>query len=300
MILNKTIGMSGLLNPNKFKLPTNFYIKPFSVDNKFFTDFHQLDKIPQNKADFLIESMEQMMKFPSIVQIKTRAIKQLCDQLPPNKQSLVFDIGCGCGYDTLNIANQSDQIEAIGIDNSQLMISKAQKHVHPRVKYLVEDINNIKIKADAAYVDRLFVSSANPNNLFNNIIRLIKPLGIISITDVDALSIILYPYNKTTQIILDKLQQGFVNPYMGRKLPELFIHDRINNFEVNPAISMVRNFQDLCKIFNFHETIDSLVFEGKLTVSEGNDWLNNMNTASNDGKFMYSVTFYTVQGYLKS
>ena len=180
------------------------------------------------------------------------------------------------------------------------MINKAQKHVHPRVKYLVEDINNIKIKADAAYVDRLFVSSANPNNLFNNIIRLIKPLGIISITDVDALSIILYPYNKTTQIILDKLQQGFVNPYMGRKLPELFIHDRINNFEVNPAISMVRNFQDLCKIFNFHETIDSLVFEGKLTVSEGNDWLNNMNTASNDGKFMYSVTFYTVQGYLKS
>ena len=80
MILNKTIGMSGLLNPNKFKLPTNFYIKPFSSDNKFFTDFHQLDKIPQNKADFLIESMEQMMKFPSIVQIKTRAIKQLCDQ----------------------------------------------------------------------------------------------------------------------------------------------------------------------------------------------------------------------------
>lgn len=292
----------GIFSNSNNKLNNNYNNKYFTTNNKYFKDFHELDKISQEKADFLIESMDQMMKFPSILQIKELAINQLCNKLSKKNPVILADVGCGCGYDTVKIANQSNQIRAIGIDNSHRMINIAKKNVHPRVQYRVGDINDMveyRSYFDACYADRLLVSSTNPNNLFDNLIQLIKPKGIISITDVDALSIILYPYNEITQMVLEKLQQGFVNPYMGRKLPELFTHSSIDKFEVTPSISMVRDFHDLCKIFNFCEIIDSIVVEGKITIKDRNKWLESMSVATKEGKFMYSVSFYTVQGYMK-
>ena len=83
---------------------------------------------------------------------------------------------------------------------------------------------------------------------------------------------------------------------MGRQLPELFIDSGLKNIQVTPSVSMVRDFDKLCSIFNFKEIIDEAVESKSITSIQGKTWLDNMSIASSKGKFMYSIIFYTVQG----
>jgi len=285
-------------------IPTNqLFTNVDNQSNKFFKKFHNLDDIPHNTAHFLINSMQVMEKFPSIRAIKENAIINMLDALPKNKHKNILAAGCGHGVDAKIIAKYLDNGEVIAIDSSKRMIKEAVKlSDHSKIIYKHINLNDMAACRantkyfDACHADRLLVSSPDYKMLFQNLISLVKPNGIVSITDVDALSIIFYPYNSVTKVILKQLQSDFVNPFMGRELPELFIDNELVDIEVTPSVSMVRNFADMCQIFQFEEIIASATKNGKLTSNEGEQWFNDMKQADKSRKFMYSVQFFTVQG----
>lgn len=62
-----------------------------------------------------------------------------------NRDKLVLDVGCGCGYGSNYISNSAKSI--IGIDKSKEAINYAKSH-YKKPKFLVMDACNLKFKKD--------------------------------------------------------------------------------------------------------------------------------------------------------
>ena len=113
----------------------------------------------------------------------------------------------------------------------------------------------------------------------------------------DALSIVMAPYGRTTQVILDELHQLFVNPYIGRTLPQVLMAGGLEDVVVFPETSMIRSFETLCKIFQFSQLADGAIKKGLLTLFEVNQWFEEMRDAEEKGTFLYCINFFTAIGH---
>ncbi|MBY0272314.1 MAG: methyltransferase domain-containing protein [Alphaproteobacteria bacterium] len=260
-----------------------------------FKEFANLDM--SENADYLIKSMDVMSSLESIKAIKYRALDSMC--LRPGDR--VLEVGCGHGEDAEALgAIVGDTGSVIAIDASKRMIDEAaQRSTQSNVEYLQTDAYDLNYSDhifSACHADRLLVSHEDYRGLFKEILRLIKQNGVVCFTDVDALSIILTPFNFITKIILEQIHKSFVNPYMGRILPELFIENGLREIKIIPETSMIRSFETLSEIFQFSQVADSAIEEGKLTRDLSSQWFKEMYQAEKEEKFLYCVTFFTVLG----
>lgn len=259
-----------------------------------FKDFCSLDSSPD--ADFLIHSMDVMSSLPCIQSIKNQAIYMM----NLKRGDTVLEVGCGQGRDTEIIAKEIEPDGTImAIDLSQRMIKEAKKRSQSsNVIYQAIDIFGVNalIPFSVCYADRLLVSHSDYDDIFSKMISLLKPSGKICITDVDALSMIIFPYNTVTQRVLTQIQRAFVNPDMGRKLPALFHSHHLKNIQMKVNVSTIQDFSILSKIFQFPIILRQLTDNATLTVDEAEKWLEDAYQATSNGTFMYGVTFFTVTG----
>jgi ubiquinone/menaquinone biosynthesis C-methylase UbiE len=269
------------------------------LDKNFhFKEFCNLDNSPD--ADYLMASMDVMYSLDSIQTIKKRSVNAM------NLQAgdLVLEVACGTGEDAelaAEIVGKSGAVTAI--DLSKRMIAEARRRsTHSNVAYAVEDATKLNYANDsfsACHADRFLVSHADYKSLFKEIIRVVKPGGTICITDVDALSIGIYPYTQATQIILAQLHESFVNPFMGRALPHLFVSTGLQDVKVTPEISIIRSFEVLNKIFQFSKITKESVKKGHLTQEASEKWFEEMYSAEKTGGFLYCLTLFTVSGRVR-
>jgi ubiquinone/menaquinone biosynthesis C-methylase UbiE len=260
-----------------------------------FKGFSNLDA--SEDANFLVNSMDIMYSLESIKIIKKRALESMC--LSPGDR--ILEVGCGHGEDAealgLIVGNTGS---VLAIDISQRMIEEAKKRSKQmNVEYLKDDARNLPYldhTFSACHADRLLVSSENYRELFQEVVRLVRPGGIICFTDVDALSIILAPFNPATNAILDQIHKSFVNPYMGRILPELFTEQGLTEVRILPEVAMIRSFETLSEIFQFSRIAETAINEGTLTREIAAEWFRSMYQGEKEKTFLYCITFFTVVG----
>lgn len=241
--------------------------------------------------------MDVMYSCPMVQSIKNRAITAMNLKIGDK----VLEAGCGQGNDIKKIA---DIVGAQGlvaaIDSSKGVINEAQKRFNQdNIHYEVMSAKHLKFEDNffsACHADRLLVSQEDYEGLFNELLRVVKPGGTICLTDVDALSIIIYPFNDHINKILKQIHASFVNPYMGRILPELFVKHNLQNIKVLPELLMIDNFNTISQLFHFPSIINTLINQQEITIPEANSCINTMDHASQNGSFLYSVTFFTVVG----
>ncbi len=264
--------------------------------NKFhFKSFGNLDDDPN--ADFFINSMDVMHSCQMVQSIKNRAIAAM----NLNIGDKVLEAGCGHGEDAKKISDiVGEQGLVAAIDASHKVINEAQRrYTKDNIHYSVMSVKDLKFEDNffsACHTDRLLVGHENYEESFNQLLRVVKPKGTICITDVDALSIIIYPFNDHINKILKQIHRSFVNPYIGRILPELFVKRNLQRIKVIPELLVIDNFDILSQIFHFPSIINILINKQELTIPEANNCMNMMHQASQNGSFIYSVTFFTVVG----
>jgi len=267
-----------------------------SLNNFHFKSFDNLDE--DKDADFFINSMDALESIPSVRSIKDRAIDAMNLQIG----DIVLEAGCGHGRDAQEIGKivgNIGRVEAIDVSLKTINEAKVRYPNSNNVNFSVMSANDIKFANNyfsACHLDRLLVGHNNYDNMFAEILRTIKPKGIASVTDVDSLSIVMYPFNESTKKILKQIQRSFVNPFIGRMLPELFIKQNLKNIHTLPELITIEDFTILSKIFPFPNIINDMIHNDELTVTEGNSWIDSMYKATNDGRFLYCITLFTVIG----
>ncbi|HVV67624.1 MAG TPA: methyltransferase domain-containing protein [Gammaproteobacteria bacterium] len=266
------------------------------IDTGFkFKEFCSLDDSPI--ADYLIKSMDIMLSLASIQQIKKESINLL--NLKPGQK--VLEAGCGLSNEVELMAGMvGEEGRVIAIDTSHRMLEIAKS----RVKSTNIIFQNMPVEAieypdnffSACHADRLLVSHQNYDEIFVEMLRVLKPGGNISITDVDASTLVITPYTSTTKIVIDQILSSFVNPTMGRKLLNIFSLHNLHDIKIRVNLSTIEDFKTLEKIFDFHAILKSCVKEGKLSEQDVNFWYDLMEMASQKKRFLYCITFFTVSG----
>lgn len=271
-----------------------------------FKEFHNLDEIDNKSRNFLIDSMEYMESLESVRVIQASSAEDMINLIGQEKIS-VLEAGCGLGQGAKIIRDTgialSKNIEVIGVDLSREMIRRANNNYKDhKITFLHKDImdlsllNSFKNRFDGCRAERLLVSCKDYKNLFAAMLQLVKPGGVISITDVDAATIVLCPKHDTNKTFLSQLLEGFVNPDMGRELPNLFSEFGLTDINITPNISTINSLEGLYRIFPMQDIINFAVKSGKTTYHEFEQWLGYMQAANRTGTFLYTIIFFTVIG----
>lgn len=263
-------------------------IKSFS-----FKNFSQLDDCPD--ADYFIESMKRSVTHPDIIRIKKKAV----EMLGLTEDATPIDLGCGTGFDAELMAAKTKQ-RVVAVDNSEKMISLAARQSQfKHVSYQVADVNQLFYLNDSfshTRMDRLLVSQKDRYATFDEALRITKQGGKLCITDVDFGSIVLYPFNKEIQRVINRWQLIVENPYIGRELYALFVSHGLKNIKLDCDVYINQDYKDLLSIINVDQIIDDLVTLEEFTQSQADNAKLLFHEASARGKFLYSINFYTVVG----
>lgn len=289
-----------LINNNYFKnLVSDKTHDQINLENNSFTLFSNLGTEKNDAVSFLIKSMDVMRGCEGISKIKENAIQAI---ITDQENANYLEAGCGTGEDAEYIAELVSRYNGnvVAIDNSPLMLNIAKNR--SKEKNIIYDISNVyelpytNEYFNGIHADRLLVSSKNPKMIINEMVRVLKPGGKIAVTDVDAKSIVISPYNKTTQIFIDQALDDFRNATIGRDLLGMFKRNGLEDLKVEVEISTIRSLDTFEKIFMVNDVLSKAINSGKLTKDESTKWYDCLKQADSDGKFLYAIMFFTAVG----
>lgn len=148
----------------------------------------------------------------------------------------VLDLGCGSGVVTRELAKQVYPTQVVGVDISNNLIDKGIQAYSIKHKSKKERVqNNVSFQQgsvydlpfpdasfDVVYARLLFQHLSEPLQALSNVIRVLKPGGLICVVDVDKDWSSAYPepQNSTELVqamVQKQLSQGG-DPWVGRKL----------------------------------------------------------------------------------
>src|SRR5689334_21748390 len=152
--------------PLKYK---GFLMNNINITNQHpyfsFKDFSQLDE--SHHIDYLINSMQNMLKIDGIREIKNKAIKLL--RLNSGESAIEF--GCGLGHDAEILSEYvKPHGNVVAVDSSLSMLNAAKKYsTCSNIQFHHGKINELPFlphSFDAAYADRVLVSQPNFSKTF--------------------------------------------------------------------------------------------------------------------------------------
>jgi SAM-dependent methyltransferase len=169
----------------------------------------------------------------------------LLPSLAPNMRLL--DVGCGPGSITVGLAEHLAQGEVIGVDLSEATLAQAAAeaaargltnlHYQPASVYELPFEDN---SFDVAYAHQVFQHLSKRREALAEVLRVVKPGGLIAIRDVDWGTAAYWPPEPLLARFLEvyqqtaRVQRG--EPNMGRRLRALFVEAGLTDVEVTASV----------------------------------------------------------------
>ena len=207
--------------------------------------------------------------------------------------SIIVDLGCGIGLDTLKLAANNKKSQIFGIDHDIEMLNIAKKKTKPNINYLLSQADSLPFEndyVDAMLCDRIFQHLSNVNDVISQINRVLKNNGMIVIVETDWMSMCFNtPFIETERKILDhKSNVDIKNGLSSRLLLNYFENYQIANFK-NFSLSL-NSLIDANYIFGLYRVVKN----SNLTQNERDVFLNYLNNCDENRCFLltWNVVVY--------
>jgi ubiquinone/menaquinone biosynthesis C-methylase UbiE len=216
----------------------------------------------------------------------------------------ILDVGCGCGDDLRKLASLvAPNGRAVGVDISKSMVDEARRRNvgdEPPLEFEVGDASNLRWDSnvfDACRADRVFQHLPDPRRALNEMIRVLKPGGRISVADRDWGMIALDSCDPvTTGLILKRACSGIRNGWIGRQLWKLFQETRVINVEVRAKCINLRSFEVADSLLDLRLVLEHAVAENLLSRLTATQWIHDLLDRDAEGHFFATLTLYIVWG----
>ena len=162
---------------------------------------------------------------------------------PPG--STVLEAGCGVGAQTILLAGNSPQTQFVSIDNSPESLAKAKERIseagYTNVTFLPSDICSLQFPAET--FDHVFVCFTlehitDPLVALDNLRKVLRPGGTITVIEGDHGSAIFYPDTQEAHLVIDCLvslqRQAGGNALIGRELEHLLAKSGFVDIYISP------------------------------------------------------------------
>lgn len=153
-----------------------------------------------------------------------------------------LDVGCGSGAVTRAMASVSRQVPS-GVDSSQARISAANElavDCRPTPSFVCSDAADLPFafgEFDFVWSRFLFEYAPNPTAILKEMIRVVRPGGLVAVADLDGQMTQFHPKSDELGRLLDKAMSllaidGF-DPFVGRKLYKWFFDSKLLDLNVH-------------------------------------------------------------------
>lgn len=180
---------------------------------------------------YVLEHKDEAERLEYQAKIPQYSIAEETSKLQIKAGSKVLDAGCGTGVLTRFIYDKFPGIALEGFDYSPVRVEEAKKRVanSPYDIHFFQDNIQSMSKENASYdviVSRYVIEHLeSPKLAIKEMVRLLKPGGMLYIIDFDGIFINLHSSNERFNYLLEKIKAGFKSDlFVGRKLPSYF-HD---------------------------------------------------------------------------
>ena len=201
-------------------------------------------RVGETKKERSYQLMNYFMESPKEAQrlaTKTNPVK-LCDQLLRAgliKGMRFVDVGCGSPI-AVQQANSITDALATGIDSSEKRIGEMAKSTQsPLVEFLTGDCYKLPLEDnsyDFGWSRFLFEYLKHPKNALHELLRVVKPGGIVCVADLDNQLSTFYPLENSNLELIDEalllLKGTGFDSQVGRKLPKMFRDLGLKDIEV--------------------------------------------------------------------
>jgi len=184
-------------------------------------------------------------------------------RFPPG--STVLEAGCGVGAQTLLLAGNSPHAHFVSIDISPESLALAEERIAaegvPNVTFRMADINNLPFLPgtfDHVFVCFTLEHLTDPLLALDNLRKVLRPNGTITVIEGDHGSAIFYPDTKAAHHVVDCLvtlqQQAGGNALIGRELEHLmtdvgFVDVHLSPRQTYASASIPRSSEAVKSIF---------------------------------------------------
>jgi ubiquinone/menaquinone biosynthesis C-methylase UbiE len=287
-----------LLSASPGACSPGFTLNVWMRDEYLATGFADVDSA-ENTASYS-DCLSLLDSLPYFREYKRKTYELL--ELGPFER--VLDAGCGLGDDVFRMAEliiPSGLV--VGLDSSAKLIEKAKSDERGRafpVEFHVGDLRHLPF-AEKTFtrcrIDRVLQHVPQPNVAISELIRVLKPQGILVAYDNDWGTFSVTSQAKlVTRILENAWCDSFANSWIGRELCGYFMEVGLSNVTVHPSVSLIADFDTADKVYNLRQTVQRAIAAGHISTGQGSAWVTELQARARAGSFAVALTAYTVVG----
>ena len=265
---------------------------------KTFDVYGNTETLDETVLDVVATRLEARGKHPTFQQM----LHEYLDCMQIEKLQTALDLGCGTGFAAREIAKRPDfSGNIVGVDISPALINQASSLVEEeglsdRVVFKVGDSRSLEDSDhsfDAVIAHTLISHLPDPQALIDEMIRLVKPGGIVAIFDGDYASLTFGNPDAEKGKAIDELIIGSIVT-QARILRQLPFFLKSSGLQIENVFSYV--VADVGKAEFWGSSVESmrklLPTANAMSAEEANSWANDRNKESDDGTFFASCNYY--------
>ncbi|MEA2448323.1 MAG: hypothetical protein QOG63_255 [Thermoleophilaceae bacterium] len=213
----------------------------------------------------------------------------------------VLDVGCGTGEFACSQARAvAPGGEVVGIDRSETMVAEARKRRGdtPGVRFERGEAAALPLGTssfDAVHMERVLLYVDEPADAIAELVRVARPGARIALVEPDIGTWTIDSADRAlTRRVLAYFADEHPGAWAGRRLRGLLIGAGAGAVEVRAATSTLTDLAHWERTFRIEQLLDRAVAEGVLEADERAAWWRELETASESGRFFWSVTLFAV------
>lgn len=250
-----------------------------------------------NDPAFFIRMLDLASQLPSV----KAARPIILDGLQLRAGDAVLDVGCGLGYDAIEIARRvGPNGRVVGVDLSELMLEEARRRTDGLgipVSFELADVMKLPFddgSFDVCRTERVLIYVPDVDQAFSEMCRVTRPGGRIGVLDVDADSTVIdHPDRETTRSFVHTFCDGFPNGSIGTQLPRLFKRHGLTDLTVTGH----HLFFDLQLLeLMFSSQLAAAQKRGDLTEDDVDTWWEPLRNAQENDTLFASLSCFIVSG----
>lgn len=222
----------------------------------------------------------------------------------------ILDLGCGNGYDTIEIAKIAGHKSlVVGLDHDANML-KTAKDIRAQtnltnIEYVLSEASCIPFENntfDAIRIERVFQHLEDSFTVMHEVERVLKPNGRLVIIETDWMGLsLLVEETVIERKIIKYLTDKFIkNGHASRNLIKYLEQYQFANIELDTATIPIENFQVADEYIKLSKISQNAYNDLAITEDEYNRWTSLINKYQSNNYFKGSISIITVSSIKKA